>query len=108
MTHSLRAATTTAGRHLPWKNVEQVKACDDACQAAISINDDHAMHGIFEESPKAMTGPCVVRLGWWGFAVDGCTSIAGPAVLRSMAYEQAGRYLDIGDFGGAIRALPPQ
>lgn len=53
-----------------------------------------------------MTGTCVVRAGWWGFDIDGCASIADPRTLRAMMYEQAGRYLDVGDLGGAIRAIP--
>lgn len=59
-----------------------------------------------DTSAKPMTGSCAVRLGWWGFAIDGCDAIADPALLRSMAYEQAGRYIDEGDLGGALRAIP--
>ncbi len=53
-----------------------------------------------------MTGPCTIRLGWWGFGVDGCGSIADPRRIRATLYELAGRYVDVGDLGGALRAVP--
>ena len=49
---------------------------------------------------------CTISLGWWGFAFEACGSIGDPEVLRTTAYEQAGRYLDAGDLGGALRAIP--
>lgn len=57
-------------------------------------------------SAAEMTGPCTIRLGWWGFHVDGCGSIADPRLIRATLYEQAGRYIDLGDLGGALRAVP--
>ncbi|HVJ89568.1 MAG TPA: ankyrin repeat domain-containing protein [Labilithrix sp.] len=51
-------------------------------------------------------GPCAIRIGWWGIAVDGCASVGGARVVRAATYEHAGRYLDMGDLGGAIRVLP--
>ncbi len=52
--------------------------------------------------------PCAISLGWWGLAVEGCAaaSAGDPRVLRAMASEMAGRYFDVGDLGGALRAIP--
>jgi ankyrin repeat protein len=56
--------------------------------------------------PAPSDGACVIRLGWWGIGVDGCKEIGDPAALKALAYEQTGRYIDVGDFGGALRSLP--
>jgi ankyrin repeat protein len=53
-----------------------------------------------------MPGRCVVSFGWWGIAFDGCGWVAEPNVLRAMAYERVGRFLDVGDVGGALQAIP--
>lgn len=58
------------------------------------------------DAPKLPAGPCAIQLGWWGIAVDGCASVGDPRVLRAAAYEHAGRYLDVGDLGGALRVIP--
>ena len=51
-------------------------------------------------------GPCAISVGFWGIAVDGCAAAGDRAVLRAAAYEASGRYLDMGDLGGALRAIP--
>jgi ankyrin repeat protein len=60
-----------------------------------------------DETPGAPSGgdACLVRLGFWGVAVDGCASI-GSDLVRARAYELAGRYLAIGDLGGALGTIP--
>lgn len=50
-------------------------------------------------------GPCRLRVGPWGVGVDGCDAL-DPAFVRSTAWEWSERYLDLGDVGGAVRALP--
>ncbi len=47
---------------------------------------------------------CALTLGWWGIAVDRCDAV-DDALLRATAHEMAGRYLDVGDMGGALRSL---
>jgi ankyrin repeat protein len=61
-----------------------------------------AILGGHEGAPQA---GCELTLGWWGVAVDGCASLDGDA-LRPMASEAVGRYIDSGDLGGALAALP--
>lgn len=99
-------------------DVRITSAPDEADGASASSAIVHAASSVAASAPSEtgheldptitdkMTGPCVVRLGWWGFGVDGCSSISDPRTLRAMAYEQAGRYLDVGDLGGALRAIP--
>lgn len=48
-------------------------------------------------------GGCFVQLGRWGFDVAGCADVADPAVLKSVLFEQAWRYLEIDDLGGALK-----
>ncbi len=55
---------------------------------------------------EGTTGPCTITLGWWGFAVEDCSAVGAPDVLRTLVYEHAGRYIDVGDLGGALRAIP--
>jgi ankyrin repeat protein len=48
---------------------------------------------------------CALTLGWWGIAVERCDAV-DDVLLRATAHEMAGRYLDVGDLGGALRSLP--
>lgn len=59
-------------------------------------------------SKAALAGDqtCAIDVGMWGVDVAGCDDLVDRRVLRSMLYEHLGRYLDIGDLGGALRALP--
>lgn len=61
----------------------------------------------FPQSPdaRASSSGCLIQLGVWGISLDGCAVAGDPAVFRAMTYEQTGRYLDVGDFGGALRSL---
>jgi hypothetical protein len=54
------------------------------------------------EPREAKASDCFVTFGGWGFdASDACG-----ANLKPTLYEEAGRYTEIGDLGGAIRAIP--
>lgn len=66
---------------------------------------DLASGGVINKAAAA--GPCGVKLGYWGVAFDdACSSIADGRLLKALAYEHVGRYLDVGDLGGALRAVP--
>jgi ankyrin repeat protein len=97
--------TATLGARWAGSRASSARGSESASLAS-SAPPDRALAVATGDADPKLTGPCAVRLGWWGFAIDGCDSIADPSVLRAMAYEQAGRYIDVGDLGGAIRAVP--
>ncbi|MBX3229641.1 MAG: ankyrin repeat domain-containing protein [Labilithrix sp.] len=63
------------------------------------------IHALPKPPPPSFEGrtSCAIAFGGWGFAVAGCRIHAS---LKTTLFEQAGRYLDAGDMGGAVRAIP--
>jgi ankyrin repeat protein len=51
-------------------------------------------------------GGCTIHLGEWGLGVAGCDAVADADKLRSLLFENVGRYLDHADLAGAIREIP--
>lgn len=99
-----RRAISDAGRLVP--NRERIVAEHMlATLAAWDLPVDVRVTGSPDDHANG-EGACTIRLGWWGIGVDGCAAIGPAELVRTKAYEQCGRFIDLGDLGGALRAIP--
>jgi ankyrin repeat protein len=73
---------------------------------AWKLDVDLAVAPAAPDDATSSASSCTIVLGHWGLAIRGCANVADAELLRAAAYELAGRYLDVGDLGGALRALP--
>ena len=59
-----------------------------------------------EGRPAGLEPGCAIYVGPWGIESAGCDAVAEAGVLRAMLHEHVGRYLEVWDLGGALRAIP--
>jgi ankyrin repeat protein len=89
-----------------WDLPVDVKLAPSAPASAAATSSAGLALDLASDAPRSARSSCAITIGWWGIAVESCTSVGDQQVLRAVAYELAGRYLDVGDLGGALRAIP--
>jgi hypothetical protein len=83
---------------------EHALAVLDAWGVAVDVRVER---GPPQPSPSAPSSdaPCTIALGAWGVDASQCHRLGDPRIVEAALFEMLGRYLDVGDLGGAARAV---